>query len=99
MAQEFRGFAPTGDMGLDLYQQFQLVEECRLFCFTIVGRLGSQVAASRWNTGLDQRGGRDYFFENAEIKVRGKRDSSFLGFFHYRAPERFAGSHWMVFRE
>ncbi len=96
MSQEFRGFSPTDKVNLKLYDQFRLVDECRLFCFTIVTRLGQRIAASRWHSGSDQRGGRDYFFDNAEIRIRGRKDPSFFGFFHYRTPERFAGSHWQV---
>ena len=96
MAHEFSGFTIDGTLPDELYGFHRLAEDCRRFCFAIVTRLGSQIANATWNAGWEQRGGRDYFFENAELRIRGRKDPAFLGFFHYKTPERFAGSHWQV---
>lgn len=92
----FRGFSEWEASTDDLFGYFQFIDETRRFIGAIVERLGPQIAHARFNAGRDERGLRDYFFENAELTIRGRRDHAFVGFFHYRAPEEAAGSHWQL---
>ena len=96
MSQEFRGFTIETPIPGDLYDLFRFAEEANRFCAAILTRLGVRIAASRWNAGWDQRPGRDYFYGNFETNARGRPDPFFLGLYHYRQPERFAGSRFQV---
>ena len=100
MSHQFTGFSalPQGadpSTG-DLYGFHKHVDETRRFMATIIGRLGPRIAGARPHAGRDERGGRDYFFDNVEFHIRGRRDPCFLGFYHYRRPEERAGSFWEV---
>ncbi len=92
MSGEFRGFTVTSDPPESLYEYYRFTEEGRHFLSALVNRLQPRIASARFNAGRDVRGGRDYYFENVEIHIRGRKDPSFLGLFHYLAPEERAGS-------
>ncbi|MFT5429873.1 MAG: hypothetical protein ACI9OJ_000546 [Myxococcota bacterium] len=95
MSNEFRGFNPLPTIG-DLFGFHRHVDETHRFMAAVVGLLGSRIAAARPHSGRDERGGRDYFFDNVEFHIRGRRDPCFLGFYHYRLPEERQGSFWEV---
>lgn len=99
MSQEFVGFVSAdGFSPNDVYAFYRFDEDAQRLLAAIMTRLGPRVAGARFHAGWDQRGGRDYFFQNVEFHIRGKQDPCFFGFFHYRTPEERAGS-WLEFWE
>lgn len=93
---EFSGFSDVQAHVNDMYGVYLRVEETRAFTTALMMRIKGGIAGARFSAGRDLRAGRDYFFENAEFMVRGRRDPSFMGFFHYAAPEAWLGSHFQV---
>ena len=98
MDDEFRGFTVPDPVPADLYDVYRFAHEAQQFVETVHSRLKDRIAFGRWHAGWDQKGGRDYFFGNVEARFRGQDAPCFFGFFHYRGPEPFQGSHWQVWR-
>ncbi len=92
MSQEFRGFTDSDPAPEHLYDFYRFTEEARSFLGALVTRLNTRISGARFHVGRDDRGGRDYYFENFEIHIRGRRDPCFLGFFHYAQSQDHAGS-------
>lgn len=96
MADEFRGFAGFEAEPVDLYDFYRFADEAERFVMALKKRLDTRIKGGQWVVGWDQRPGRDYFYGNYEATIRGFSDRCFFGFYHYRKPERFEGSHYQV---
>ena len=96
MQREFRGFADTAPECDDLFGYHLFREECEAFLAAVVNRLKERIRSSRWVTGRDQRGGRDYYYSNFEVVFRARQEPAFIGFFHYGQPDDQAGSFYQV---
>lgn len=94
MAQVFTGLTIPNNSSL--HSTLVLFEQCRLYLESLVQRLGPRIARPMMTAGRDTRGGRDYFFEQIELAIRGRPGRSFLGFFHYGETTQTPGSFFEV---
>jgi len=102
VAVPFRGFsdAEFGDTApSDLYPAALWFEEIHALLADLGNRLGGRVMGYRAVQGRDVRPGRDYFFDNLEIRRRGATGvPCFIGVYHVRKPADQVGSHLQAWR-
>ena len=85
--------------GRDLYAVSLYVAEAGELLELISKKLGGRVQSARRVQGHDTRTGRDYFFDNLEVRRRSDPGSPcFVGVYHYRLPETRKGSHFEAWR-
>ena len=62
-------------------------------------RMGGNVLSTVQHAGRDTQAGRDYFFDQIEIRRRGAASGpSMIGYYHYRSPEDRKGSWFEAWR-
>lgn len=98
----FHGFTDPALEGADcrdLYAPSLLAAEAGELLELLSKRLGGRVLSARRVQGRDTRTGRDYFFDNLEVRRRSDPGAPcFIGVYHYRLPEARRGSHLEAWR-
>lgn len=98
----FHGFSDSALTDVrcdDLFAVSLVLAEAVELLELVSKRLGGRVLSVRRVPGRDTRPGRDYFFDNLEIRRRSDPGSPcFIGFYHYRLPEERRGSRFEAWR-
>jgi len=98
----FRGFTDPDLAGFDcsdLFPASLCAAEAGELLDLLSKRLGGRVQSVRRVQNRDTRTGRDYFFDNLEIRRRtDPGNPCFVGVYHYRLPVERKGSHLEAWR-
>jgi hypothetical protein len=98
----FHGFTDPDLKGFDcsdLFPAALCAAEAGELLDLLSKRLGGRIQSARRVQGRDTRTGRDYFFDNLEIRRRSDPGAPcFIGVYHYRLPEARKGSHLEAWR-